>query len=135
MGIEWRDSLSIGVAEIDNQHKQLILHFDKLLKACEAGQGMDELKKLLGFLDEYVVKHFRDEEAIQRLRNYPDYADHKKEHESFIAKLNAVKQEINKEGMALHHLMETNNMILKWLVHHISEIDGKLGRYLNELKA
>jgi hemerythrin len=60
----------------------------------------------LGFLDGYVVKHFNDEESIQRLRNYPGYADHKKEHESFIARLKALKQEINTEGVALHHLME-----------------------------
>jgi len=33
MGIEWRESLSIGVEEIDNQHKQLLPHFDRLLKA------------------------------------------------------------------------------------------------------
>jgi len=35
MGIDWRESLSIGVAEIDHQHKQLLSHFDQLLKACE----------------------------------------------------------------------------------------------------
>ena len=54
MAIEWRESLAIGVAEIDSQHKQLLSHFDRLLKACEAGKGMDELKVLLGFLDGWV---------------------------------------------------------------------------------
>jgi hemerythrin len=133
MGIEWRDSLSIGVEEIDNQHKQLLSHFDQLLKACEMGKGLEELKRLLGFLDGYVVKHFNDEESIQRLRNYPDYADHKKEHESFIARLKLLKLEISNEGVALHHLMETNNLLLKWLLHHISTVDVKLGAYLKTL--
>jgi hemerythrin len=133
MGIEWRESLSVGVEEIDNQHKQLLIHFDKLLKACESGQGLEELKKLLGFLDEYVIKHFKDEESIQRLRNYPEYAEHKKEHESFVEKLVNLKQEISVEGVALHHVMETNNLLLKWLVHHISNVDGKLGAYLKSL--
>ena len=133
MGIEWRDSLSVGVDEIDNQHKQLLIHFDKLLKACESGQGVEELNKLLGFLDEYVVKHFKDEESIQRLRNYPGYEGHKKEHDSFIAQLTRVKQEIREEGVALHHVMETNNMLLKWLIHHISTVDVQLGTFIKSL--
>jgi hemerythrin len=133
MGIEWRDSLSIGVVEIDNQHKLLLSHFDQLLKACEAGKGLEELKGLLGFLDEYVVKHFNDEESVQRLRNYPGYADHKKEHESFVARLKALKQEINSEGIAMYHLMETNNLLLKWLLHHISTVDVQLGKFMKTL--
>lgn len=133
MGIEWRDSLSIGVEEIDNQHKQLLAHFDKLLKACESGKGLEELKILLGFLDGYVIKHFKDEESIQRLRNYPGYDAHKKEHETFVERLKTLKQEISTEGIALHHLMETNNLLLKWLLHHISTVDVQLGKFLKTL--
>jgi hemerythrin len=43
MGIEWRESLSIGVDECDSQHKQLLLYFDHLPRACEVGKGVDEL--------------------------------------------------------------------------------------------
>ena len=39
MGIAWRESLAIGVPEIDRQHKELLSRFDSLLKACEAGKG------------------------------------------------------------------------------------------------
>ncbi len=132
MGIEWRESLAIGVSEIDNQHKELLSRFDALLKACEGGKGLDELTKLLGFLDDYVVKHFSDEEGIQRLRHYPGYPDHKREHDSFVARLKALKQEIGTEGVALHHVMETNNLLLKWLINHISKVDVELGKFLKQ---
>jgi hemerythrin len=46
-----------------------------------------------------VVKHFNDEESIQRLRNYPGYETHKKEHGSFVARLKVLKQEISTEGL------------------------------------
>ena len=133
MGIEWRDSLAIGIEEIDNQHRQLLSHFDQLLKACETGKGLEELKRLLGFLDAYVIKHFNDEESIQRLRNYPGYEAHKKEHEAFIARLKVLKQEIATTGIAIHHLIETNNLLLKWLLHHISTVDVQLGAFLKTL--
>lgn len=130
MGIEWRESLSTGIAEIDSQHKELLSHFDRFLKACESGQGTEELKRLLGFLDEYVIRHFGDEERIQRQHLYPGYAPHKLEHDSFVARLNALKEEVGREGVALHHVIETNHLLLKWLIHHISTVDVQLGRFL-----
>ncbi|HEY4743449.1 MAG TPA: bacteriohemerythrin [Desulfuromonadaceae bacterium] len=130
MGIQWRDSLAIGVDQIDNQHRELLQRFNALLGACEAGKGMDELKRLLVFLDDYIVEHFRDEEHLQRTSGYPDYAAHKQEHDSFIERVMAVKDEISAEGVAVHHVMETNNMLLKWLLNHISKVDTGLGKFL-----
>jgi len=135
MGIEWRESLAIGIEEIDGQHRQLLSRFDQLLRACESGQGIDELKRLLAFLDEYVVLHFGDEERIQQRHIYPGYASHKREHESFIARLQALKGEIDREGVALHHVVETNSMLLKWLIHHISTVDVQLGKFLKSAAA
>jgi len=130
MGIEWRDSLAIGVEEIDSQHKELIRRFNSLLTACEAGKGIDELKKLLTFLDDYVVEHFSNEERLQRKYNYPSYASHKMEHDSFVARIKAVQEEIKSEGVAIHNVIETNNMLLKWLLNHISKVDIELGKFL-----
>jgi hemerythrin len=78
-----------------------------------------------------VIKHFSDEEGIQRRQLYPGYSVHKLEHDSFIAQLKGLKQEIDREGAALHHVVETNNLLLKWLINHISTIDVQLGRFLN----
>lgn len=133
MGIEWRNSLAIGVEEIDNQHKELIIRFNRLLSACEGGKGVAELRELLLFLDDYVVKHFTDEEILQRRYKYPEYEEHKKLHDSFIGQIKELKQEINSEGVSLHHVVETNNMLLKWLINHISKVDTNLGKFLRSV--
>lgn len=130
MGIQWRESLAIGVEAIDNQHKELLLRFDRLLEACHAGNGIDELKRLLGFLDEYVRTHFNDEEALQKLHRYPNYEAHKVEHNYFIEQLNNLKLEVQSEGVTTHHVVETNHMLLKWLLNHISKVDLALGTFL-----
>jgi hemerythrin len=132
MGIEWRESLSVGVEEIDSQHKQLLRHFDQLLKACESGKGIGELKILLGFLDGYVIHHFSDEEGIQRQHGYPGYEAHKREHDWFVARLKALRRDTGREEVALHHVVETNHLLLKWLIHHISTVDVQLGRFLKD---
>ncbi|HBA72188.1 MAG: hemerythrin [Geobacteraceae bacterium GWC2_55_20] len=131
MGIQWRDSLSVGVELIDGQHKELLLRFDRLLNACEEGKGTAELKKLLAFLEEYVVTHFRDEEALQQLRRYPEYEEHRAQHAGFVARIKELREETDKDGISTHHVLETNNMLLKWLLNHISKVDTKLGAFIN----
>lgn len=130
MGIEWRDSLSIGVEAIDRQHKELLSRFDRLLTACQEGHGIDELNKLLTFLDEYVRTHFKDEEAIQVQHRFPGLDAHRREHLYFIDQLNKLKTDVLKHGSATHHVVETNNMLLQWLMNHIAKSDTAIGVHI-----
>jgi hemerythrin len=125
--------LAIGVTEIDNQHKELLLRFDRLLEACQAGQGIDELKKLQTFLAEYVHTHFNDEEALQRLHRFPGYETHRAEHLYFIEQIQKLKTETEKQGVSTHHVVETNNLLLKWLLNHISKVDTELGTFIRSV--
>ena len=74
--------------KINNQHKELLLRFDRLLNACQEGWGAAELKKLQAFLEKYVQTHFNHEEALQRLHKYPDYEAHRAEHLYFFDRIN-----------------------------------------------
>lgn len=131
MGIKWRDSLAIGVEVIDSQHKELLVRFDRLLNACETGQGVDELKKTLAFLEEYVHTHFDDEEAVQRLRRFPGYEQHRAQHLYFIERIAALREEVNSQGVSVHNVIETNHLLLKWFLNHISKMDAELGRFIS----
>lgn len=131
MGIQWRESLSIGVAAIDKQHRELLERFDRLLNACESGLGIEELGRLLTFLEEYVHTHFNDEEALQRLHGFPGYQAHLEQHRYFTEQLRALQAETRSAGIATHHVIETNNLLLQWLINHISKVDAELGRFIN----
>ncbi len=135
MGIQWRDSLAIGVPEIDNQHKELLHRFDRLLTASQAGQGIEELKNLQVYLEDYVTSHFSDEEGIQRQHSYPGYEAHKSEHRYFIEQITKLRLETEKSGVATHNVIETNNLLLKWLLNHISKVDTQLGAFIKSKTA
>jgi hemerythrin len=130
MGIEWRDSLAIGVEVIDKQHKELLSRFDRLLNACESGQGIEETKKLLTFLDEYVRTHFKDEEALQVQHRFPGLEAHRREHHTFMDQLNKLKVDVQKRGVSMHHIVETNNLLLQWLMNHIAKSDTAIGEHI-----
>ena len=58
----WDDELSLGLEEIDNQHRELFRRMETLLEACVAGKAAEEVIGMLAFLDDYVAVHFRTEE-------------------------------------------------------------------------
>lgn len=47
---------------IDEQHKELFRMTEELVGAAQNGITAEACRKVIGFLKEYVVFHFRDEE-------------------------------------------------------------------------
>lgn len=134
MGIEWNSSYSIGVEEIDSQHKELFLHFNNLLAACNEGRGNKEVFRLFKFLDDYVVKHFNAEEKLQRDSGYPHYELHKLEHEKFKHQLQDLEASFTLESQGIYLVITTNKVMVEWLIQHILKQDKDIASYLEETK-
>lgn len=130
MAIEWREDLVTGNDEIDNQHKELFRRFNNLLNACNQGKGNEELRNLLLFLGEYVRSHFAMEERLQVRHNYPGYLAHKEEHESFINDLHSLESRVSSEGATVALVIKTNQIMVNWLIRHISRTDKELAAFL-----
>lgn len=133
MEMVWKESLAIGIREIDDQHKELLSRFNKLLKACKQGKEKRELVRLLDFLGEYAVRHFQAEEILLMRCNHPEYAEHKKEHEMFAGRLKALKVEIALGGVETRHVIETNKLVFAWWKDHVLTVDQRMGDYLKSL--
>lgn len=130
MAIGWRDDLLTGVAEVDDQHKELFRRFGDLLTACNQGKGGEEVLRLFDFLDDYVVKHFAAEERIMRQCGYPAYLEHKQEHQGFTRRLEELKRQFRDEGAGLSLVITTNHMMIEWLSRHIERMDKEIAKYV-----
>lgn len=134
MKLEWHESLEIGIAAIDQEHKSIVDNFVKLYELMKDGRGHEYYKDLLQFLREYVTIHFEHEEALQKRLRYPYYEDHLNHH-------NAFKEEVD-EMIKSHQLMDVkdidlvklNLFIKEWLINHIMKEDMALGQYYLEQK-
>ena len=134
MAIEWDDSLLTGVEDIDDQHRELFRRFNDLLAACNQGRGRDEVLRVLTFLDDYIRRHFRDEEAMQQRTNFPDYTVHRAQHEEFMVKTDALAAQFRSEGATLSLLVKTNNTLMEWLVGHIRKMDRAFAKHMLTVK-
>ena len=122
--------LEVGVLEIDTQHMELINRINSLLAIGHDAVSREETQKTLDMLEEYVVKHFSDEEALQKKNNYPEYESHKKMHQSFIDDFQKLKKEFATSGHSLKFTMDLNNSLINWIVKHIKTADVELGKFL-----
>jgi len=133
MAITWTPNLTVGVKQIDDQHK---IWFDKANELFEAGKAQrakEYINTMIDFLDEYTKQHFRDEEAYMEKIGYPEIDAQKKAHASFIKDLAKLKSEYNESGGNLLVIINANKMVINWLTNHITTMDKKIGDYAKTL--
>jgi hemerythrin-like metal-binding protein len=127
---QWDDSFVTGIKLIDARHIRLFETVNRLLDACEQGKGQEELTKSLAFLTEYTIKHFSEEEALQRKYGYPEYQAHLQIHENFKKTVGEFARELEAKGPSQEMLEQIKTQVGGWLVTHIKLVDTKLGAFL-----
>ncbi|TFG27625.1 bacteriohemerythrin [Candidatus Thorarchaeota archaeon] len=131
-GIEWDESLSVGIDLIDNQHKMLIEKTNAISEAVEMKRGLEKILQTLSFMIEYTEFHFSAEEKVMMENDYPMLEDHKKLHEYFKTRLNQMVQDFEEEGATVELSEDITSYLTNWLVNHIKGIDTELGKILQE---
>lgn len=134
MALTWTPNLSVGVAAIDKQHQTLFDKANQLFEAGKNGKARDYISEMLKFLDDYTRLHFADEEKYMMSINYPGYSAQKKLHTDFISKIEKLKKDYEESGGNIIVIINANQMIVDWLVKHISIEDKKIGEFANSLK-
>jgi hemerythrin len=126
--IEWSDALSVGVKEIDDQHKGLINMLNELNKAIQGGWGKEARKEVIDKLIEYTRVHFTTEESVMRISGYPDVEAHKKQHETLIVMVSDYVKKYEQDPNASSY--DLLFFLKRWLTEHIVKTDKTLGEYL-----
>ena len=132
--MEWNASLDLGIAEFDNQHKQLVALLNDLYDAMRGGHGKDVIGRILESLVQYTKTHFVDEEWFLKHNAYPDLAAHKAEHVLLTRQvLDAQKRYMAQGSGSLS--VELLDFLKTWLSTHIQKSDLKYRDYLSSRKA
>lgn len=128
--VEWQESLSIGVLEVDVQHKLLFEKFNTFLAACEPAPGSDDIHRLFWFLEAYAITHFTEEEKLMQRVGYPDYVRHREQHLAFAGEVTKLKEQLKNEGPNPALIASMTLFISSWLLEHISNMDRAIGRFV-----
>ena len=127
--IQWDEKYSVGVRELDNQHKQLVSLLSELYDAMQAQKANEVLGRILNQLVGYTKAHFATEEKYMAQYGYPDLAAQKKEHEAFTKKVIDFKESFDAGRTSLS--VSLTSFVKDWLFSHIGGSDKKYGPFLN----
>lgn len=130
MALHWNQSMSVGVEQIDEQHRQLIEHVNQFSDAIMQGKAQQELAEHLKFLIDYTHFHFDTEEAFMVKYHYPGLATHRREHEYFKQQLATTLLEIKKNGVKMETLLKIQRGLINWVVNHIKDNDTRFGEFI-----
>lgn len=127
--MNWSDRLSVGVAEIDREHQELVRMLNDLAEAMNAGRGRDALAPILDELISYTKSHFGREEEAMRVHAYPEAAEHMKQHADLARQVLDVQAKLA-SGAAATLPFEVLAFLKGWLLQHIQKSDKALGAFL-----
>lgn len=122
----WKDSYRLGVERIDNQHIELFRMTEDLVNAVKNGATVEAYQKALGFLKDYVIYHFRDEEAYQASIHYRDIQAHKAEHRQFTQTVLDYEKRLTENGFDEKTLKDLAGTVTAWLIYHVVDTDQKI---------
>lgn len=127
----WNTDYAIGIEKIDDQHKELFRILNELGEAMWDGKGKEEIGKTLTFLANYTVEHFTSEEEFMLAHGYPDYPEHKRVHEDFVAEVTEFIEKFNNEELPVSVTTSVLNRLGDWTRQHVRQMDKEIGAYVS----
>lgn len=123
----WTDeAMSTGVPFIDEQHKELLVRYNRFHEALLAGRGRDQLLQVLGFLISYANTHFPQEEELMDLHSCPAAEPNRIAHRELLKTLERVAIGLRTGGTTITAAVEVESKVANWLQTHICTVDVKL---------
>ncbi len=128
--VVWSKILSVGVDEIDEDHRKLLNIYNILNHAVMDGESPEYLAATLEELINCTVWHFSHEERLMLKYGFDGAGDHKGAHEELIKAARELQQTIlqSDKPIAEEHLV----FLERWLTEHILTTDQRLGSFLSQ---
>ena len=118
---EWCERYSVGIKELDEQHRRLFSIFYSLLEADDTPQGWLQVLDLLGSLKAYTHEHFELEERYMANCRYPELEGHRRIHDTFRKKVEVLCS--TKSAKQEENLMYIISSLYEWLITHVCSCD------------
>ncbi len=126
--IEWSSNLSVGIEEMDQQHRKLISLINQFHDALKAGNGDQIAAGILVQLVQYTQTHFAAEEKLMARYGYPEFPNHKKLHTVLVEQVGHMAEKIKSGKMVSP--VSIASFLKDWLSQHILGADKLYGQFI-----
>jgi hemerythrin len=131
--LEWNEGLSVGIPEIDEDHKRFIFLIDELNRSIAERMKALEIRKRLFRIIGDTEWHFKQEEQFLRERQYPNVEGHARSHQNVRNTLNNIQDSFIPYGLDAEWL-DAALIIKQILISHILIEDMQYVNYFKSIK-
>ncbi len=125
----WTDKYSVGVKEIDDQHKYFIDLINRANDLLDKKVNNDAAEEIVKELDAYARKHFDTEEKFLKSINYDKLLDHEIEHLRLIEKTNLLYDGVLTGNV---NIIKVTEFLEDWLEHHLLTFDKQYADFIKK---
>jgi hemerythrin-like metal-binding protein len=114
--LQWTPAYSVNIAMIDSQHKQEFALIEETLRQFRESSGTGGEAGLLAVVDklaQVTQEHFRTENGLMEKYGYPQYRDHRDEHERILETLQSLRTQAGGTGTS-----ELMDFFKDWILRH-----------------
>ena len=127
--IAWSNFLSVGVAEMDDEHRQFIARVNELNKAIVEIEDKAKVARALDLMLTEAAHHFEHEEQLLAQWDYPETAAHTAKHTELREQFERVVKEF--AGTDISFVWALKGLRLKQLlIEHLLNEDMKYRDFL-----
>jgi hemerythrin len=126
--VEWNESYSVKVPEIDQQHRKLLAIINNLHEAMSTGGAPAKIRAVLQELVSYTRFHFGHEEKMLEAAAYPTLEYHKAIHKSMVAQVEGFGAQVAESNAATP--LKLMAFLKDWLTNHILQTDMRYSSHL-----
>ncbi len=128
--LEWSSKYSVGVEEMDRQHRVLFNLLNDLHSAMLSGKAKDATGELLRKLVDYTRKHFAAEETMLTAAGYTGISSHKMKHRDLVKQVDDYVARYQRGDATVN--VQLMNFLRDWLAHHIQQTDCDYSTTVNK---
>lgn len=135
MILMWTDNLSVGVKNLDDDHRRLIRLINELhgvIQDVDANGKIpvEEIEIALHRLENYFSYHCLEEERLMEQTGFPELREHRQQHQKFFATIAEMTQRFRGSTSPVH-ATEIMQFTYDWLTNHIFVTDRKYSSHLH----
>lgn len=127
--LTWDETLSVGVEEIDAEHKRMVEIVTAMRNSMIAGMNDDCFTGMFDSLVDCTVMHFDHEDKLMVASHYPFIDRHRREHELLKRRLTLFREDVTDRSDA-ERSRDMMEFLKLWLIEHLHGEDKELGLYL-----
>lgn len=125
---QWKEEYTVNISVIDEQHKKFLNIINELKVIINNGSCKERVSEIFFQLAYLIDHYFIKEEIYFSNLKYPNFDQHKIEHNSFIDRIIQFQKDLENKKPEL--CLEIYHYLENWFDEHILKYDKEAVEYL-----